>query len=230
MGIVCFSFYDDCVKQSAIAQQRDRRRAQRELPEPADTRRAIVAATERVLAEAPLHEISVGRILVEAGVGRRTFYSYFSSKFDAFTALLEEVMDEFYDVFRPFIDGLGDQAPGIAIGEVIRTSTQLWRKHRAVGRATHEHWQTVPQIGLLWTGFVDRFADAAALEIDRQRAAGTAPPGTDSRQLAAALLWTTEHLLYVAGSPADSAFVDENDVLPTLTAIWTQTLYAQPAH
>jgi TetR/AcrR family transcriptional regulator, ethionamide resistance regulator len=212
-----------------LGQLREQRRQSRTPPELApDTAEAIIDATERVLAIVPLHEMSVARILAEAGIGRKTFYSYFGSKFDAFAALLERVSAEFAEVFRPFVGGVGQDDPAQTIRTVLATSTELWRKHRAVGRATHEHWYSVPQIGEIWLTFVQRFSSGVAAEIDRQRRAGLAPQGLDSHQIASALLWTTEHLLYVAGSHADPNFPDEPDVLDTLVAIWTSTLYGTP--
>jgi AcrR family transcriptional regulator len=185
----------------------------------------ILAATERLLSRLPLHEITVASILDESGIGRKTFYSYFGSKFEAVAALLERVIEDFYDVFRPFVDGAMAQPQEDAIRAILTKSTELWVSHRAVGRATHEHWRAVPEIRGPWLAFVQRFSEAVATEIDRQRARGLAPPGRDSRQLASALLWTTEHLLYVAGSDSDPNFSDEASVLETLITIWTATLY-----
>ena len=44
-----------------------------------------MSATERLLADVPLHQLSVEQILAEAGVSRRTFYVYFGSKFAVVT-------------------------------------------------------------------------------------------------------------------------------------------------
>ncbi len=66
-------------------------------------------------------------------------------------------------------------------------------------RAIHEHWNITSELRTLWISVVERFTDAVSAELDRERAAGIAPPGAGSRQIAAALLWGTERCLYVAG-------------------------------
>jgi AcrR family transcriptional regulator len=68
-----------------------------------ETERAIFEATERLLADVPLHDLSVAQIISAAGVSRATFYFYFSSKFAVVTGLLAQVMDEVFEVVQPFI-------------------------------------------------------------------------------------------------------------------------------
>ena len=211
---------------SAIQQIRDRRRAERELGDAApDTREEILAATERVLDRTPLHELTIEQILREAGVSRRTFYSYFSSKFDAVGALHRRVIEEFYAVVRPFLDDSAAEPSIATIATMLATSAELWHRHLAIGRAVHEHWHSEPTLGRQWLEFVERFADAVGAEIDRQREAGLAPPGTNSRQLAASLLWTTQTLMYVATSDANPNVLTQDGALHTLEAIWTGAIY-----
>ena len=93
-------------------------------------------------------------------------------------------------------------------------------------RAIHEHWNTTPELRALWLGVVERFTDAIAAEIDRERATGLAPGGAGSRQIAAALLWGTERCLYVAGLGVDPDLPDEPMALEPLLALWVGGLYA----
>jgi AcrR family transcriptional regulator len=211
---------------SAIHELRERRRAERalELVRP-DTRAMILAATESILADTPLHDISVARIMEEAQVSRGTFYSYFASKFEVVAALLEQVMEEMYDLLRPFTVEQPNRPREDAIREVLAESTSLWRRHRVVFRATHDHWHAVPELGAQWLRVVERFTDAIATELQREIDAGSAPVGIDTRQRAAAVLWATEHLLYVAGMGVDGDLPDEDAILEILMTMWTGTLY-----
>ncbi|MHB8691533.1 MAG: TetR/AcrR family transcriptional regulator [Solirubrobacteraceae bacterium] len=212
--------------ESAIQQLREKRRAAREMePAPADTREEILAATERVLATTPIHELSIERIIRDAGVSRRTFYSYFASKFDAVAALHARVIEEFYAVVRPFLGSADGTADLSSITTMLTTSAVLWRKHLAIGRAVQEHWQSEPTLGAQWLAFVERFSESVGAEIDRQREAGLAPAGVDSRQLAASLLWTTQNLMYVATSDAQPNVLTEQGALETLRTIWIGAIY-----
>ena len=59
--------------------------------------------------------------------------------------------------------------------------------------------------------------------------AGIAPPGTDSRELTAVLLWATERSLYVAGLDAGSPLPSEERSVPALYAVWRGAIYGADA-
>jgi AcrR family transcriptional regulator len=190
---------------------------------------AIFEAAERLLANVPLHDISVADIIKEAKVARATFYFYFSSKYAVVVGLLERVMDEIYDVVQPFRDRAADEPPETALRRSLEASTVVWSAHRAAIRATVEHWHAIPELGDLWLGVVKRFTAAVAAEIDRQRGEGSAPPGVDSRQLAAGVIWATERILYIGGLGVDEDLPGETDTVDMLMALWLGALYGAPS-
>jgi AcrR family transcriptional regulator len=190
-----------------------------------ETELAIFDATERLLSEVPLHELSVAQIISAAEISRATFYFYFSSKFAVVSGLLARVMDEIFEVVQPFVQRTDEIAPEEALRQSLAGATQLWKTHRPALRAIHEHWNTTPELRTLWLAVVQRFTDAVAAEIDRERQSGLAPGGASSRQVAAALLWGTERCLYVAGLGVDPDLPDEADTLEPLLALWVGGLY-----
>jgi TetR/AcrR family transcriptional regulator, ethionamide resistance regulator len=194
-------------------------------PAQLDTQRQILAATERLLETVPLHELSVAQIIEQAEVSRATFYFYFSSKYAVIVGLLANVMEEIYEVARPFLDRADDESPQRALRRGLEASTSLWSSHRFALRAVSEHWHAVPELGSLWMEVVARFTEGFAAEIDRQRAAGLAPPGVDSRQLAASLLWSTERCFYVAGLAVDDQFASEQAAVDAIYALWSGGIY-----
>jgi AcrR family transcriptional regulator len=190
-----------------------------------ETELAIFEAAERLLAEVPLHDLSVAQIIAAADVSRATFYFYFSSKYAVVTGLLARVMDEIYEMVQPFVQRQPDVAPEAALRESLEASAAVWSAHRAVLRATVEHWHAVPELRTRWLGVLRRFTEGVALEIDRERAEGLAPDGPSSRQLAAALMWGTERCLYVAGLGVDEDLPSEQDIVEPLLALWLGTIY-----
>jgi TetR/AcrR family transcriptional regulator, ethionamide resistance regulator len=190
-----------------------------------DAERQILLATERLLESTPLTDLSVAMILQEAQVSRTTFYFYFSSKYAPVTALLSSVMDQIYEQVSLFTGGPHPGSGEDALDRGLEGGVRLFRKHRMVFRATVEQWHSVREIGDLWLGVIERFTDAFASEIDRERAAGTAPPGIPSRELAAALIWASERLLYVAGLGVDDDLPDEDRALASLQVIWRGAVY-----
>jgi AcrR family transcriptional regulator len=191
----------------------------------ADTRALILAATESLLERMPLQDLSVAQIIEQAEISRATFYFYFSSKFGVVVGLLSKIMDDVYDVARPFMERANDDEPTAALRRSLESAARTWRTHRLALRAVSEHWNAVPELRALWLGVVARFTDGVASEIDRQRAAGLAPAGVDSRELAAALLWACERSFYVAGLDVGSELRSEEHAVDALFAIWRGGIY-----
>ena len=190
---------------------------------------AILEATERLLDEIPVHELSVARIINAAGISRATFYFYFSSKFAVLAALVEQAIAEIYAVSRPTVGGAGGLPPELALSKRIRDSAQVWAAHFPVMRATAENWHVYPELRTLWLEMIGGLTDAIAAEIDAERAAGRAPDGPDSRALASTLTWTTERCLYVIGLSLPSGPNDPDAMLAALAQIWLTAIYGPDA-
>src|SRR6202007_1190139 len=101
----------------------------------------IFAATERLLVTISARDLSVAKILGEAGVARGSFYHYFSSKWDVITFLVASVME---DIHRS-IEGFAAADEPLSQREALRHSIQrgcaVWAQHRAVLRVILEHWR-----------------------------------------------------------------------------------------
>src|SRR5438067_4134482 len=65
---------------------------------------AIFDATEKLLAEHSLQELSVAQIIAEAGVSRATFYFYFGSKYSVAASLLARITDEIFEFVQPYVN------------------------------------------------------------------------------------------------------------------------------
>jgi AcrR family transcriptional regulator len=201
----------------------------REVPYP-DTRGQILAATERLLETTSLSDLNVAAILTESHISRATFYVYFNSKFGPVAALLEHTMDAIYDSVTAFTsrDGDGTNGGPAALDQGLEGAANLFRDHRMVLRAVVEHWHEVPELRTLWLGVMDRFTEAFAAEIDRERAAGHAPPGLPSRELAASLIWSSERCLYIAGLGVTDDMPHEDRTLLALQTFWRGAVYGTP--
>jgi AcrR family transcriptional regulator len=187
----------------------------------------IFAATEELLEDVSLNDLSVGQICDRAGIARGTFYFYFSSKFAVVAGLLAKVMDDIYGSIRPFVDGRADDDPATTLASSLEAGWQVWSSHRKLLRATAEHWASVPELQEMWLGIIERFTDAFAAEIDSERKAGLASEGIDSRVLAAMLLWSTERCAYVAGLGVDEDLPNEQAIFGAMLTIWLRAIYAE---
>src|ERR1700722_17117278 len=95
-----------------------------------DTELAVFGATERLIAEVPLHDLTVGQIIAAAEVSRATFYFYFSSKYAVLAGLLASVMDEMFEVAQPFLAMVEDASPTDALRQSLTAASRLWAGHR----------------------------------------------------------------------------------------------------
>jgi TetR/AcrR family transcriptional regulator, ethionamide resistance regulator len=190
---------------------------------------AIFAATEKLLAQHSLQDLSVAQILAEAGLSRATFYFYFGSKFSVVASLLVRITDEIFEFVQPFVSRDPAEQPQEALDRSLRAAIEVWERHRPTLRATMQHWATNEEIGRQWIASIELFTDAVAGTIERDREAGLAPDGPAPRSLAAALLWGTQQCLYAAGLGTDDDLGDERGVFEPLLAIWTRSIYGDPA-
>ena len=186
---------------------------------------AIFTATEKLLAEHSLQDLSVAQIIAEAGLSRATFYFYFGSKYSVAASLLVRITDEIFEFVQPYVSRASEEEPQDALGQSLRAAVEIWERHRPTLRATMQHWSTNEEIGRQWIAGIELFTDAIAGQIERERRAGVAPDGPDARGLAAALLWGTQHCLYAAGLGVDSDLDGERDAYEPLMAMWTRSIY-----
>ncbi len=186
---------------------------------------AIFDATEKLLAEYSLRDLSVAQIIAEAGLSRATFYFYFGSKFSVAASLLARITDETFELVQPYVSGERTAPPDELLARSLQAAVDIWERHRPTLRATMEHWSTNEEIGRQWIAGVELFTTAAAEQIERHRTAGLAPGGPDARRLAAALVWGTQHCLYAAGLGVDDDLEGEQEALEPLMTIWTRAIY-----
>jgi AcrR family transcriptional regulator len=190
---------------------------------------AILKATAGLLAEVPLHELSVAQIITAAEVSRATFYFYFSSKFAVLADLVEHAIAEIYEASRPALDRVAGAPIEVALHQRIERSARVWATHRPVLQAAVENWHVFPELRTVWLEMLDGLADAIRSEIDRERAAGRAPDGPDSKHLAVMLAWATERCLYISGLGLLDSLEGEEDTVEGLSRIWLAAIYGRVA-
>lgn len=196
---------------------------------PVEARASILKATEDLLANTPLQDLSVAQIITEAGISRATFYFYFGSKFAVVAALVQQSIEEIYTVTKPTLRSDPGAARVAALTQRIRNSANVWDSHRPVLGATVENWQVYPELRELWLEMIGGLTDAICAEIVHERALGHCPPGPDARALAALLAWTTERCLYLIGKEYLVAPEDRESRLDGLTQTWLYVMYGAGA-
>jgi AcrR family transcriptional regulator len=187
---------------------------------------AILAATEQLLQERPLNQLSVADIVEAAGVSRTSFYAYFTSKTAVIAECLRRVMDQVMVAVRPF----HTQADGDVEG-AIRLSLEQWvqvcRRHGALLRTVSEEWPHDDALRDLWFEMLETVTAGTAKVIRGARAAGLAPPGADPRALAACVMWGYERVLHVAIVGGAPGLPDPDAIVAPLAQMMVGGLYGR---
>jgi TetR/AcrR family transcriptional regulator, ethionamide resistance regulator len=195
--------------------------------EPTRAEAAILAATERLLQERALHELSVADIIDAAGISRTSFYAYFPSKMAVIATGLRQVMDQVMVAVEPLHADKGANPEA-----AVRVSLQRWvsvcKRHGALLRAVSEQWPHDDELRELWSGMLDTMAAGTARVIGDARGAGVAPPGAPARSLAACLMWGYERVLHVALVGDAAGLPGPDAIVEPLTQMMVGGLYGRP--
>jgi AcrR family transcriptional regulator len=206
-------------ERSSMSVLREKRRAELEAGA-LSTRDMILAATERLLADRPVHEITVAEIIEEAGIARGSFYAYFSSKRDVVSAVFAGLVEELDGLWAPFFEPADDRDPRVVFQEILSDALTLWDQNRSVVRAMHEYWNSYSELGKPWLDAMDRFTDGVAALVERREGGGLG-----SRQIAATAVWSTEQLLYVSATSKVSDLPAGDSIREIVTNLWNAVVF-----
>lgn len=209
---------------SALAARREQVAADMMPP----AKKAILAATERLLDEAKLHDLNVTQILAEAGVSRPTFYSYFASKKDVAAALYTRVVPVLGKTWRVLAERRPGKPVALAIPSGLAQLAGVWADHRAALVTATENRHVVPRIQAAHRGLVELATDHLARQVERDRITGLAAPGPPITPLVLSLIVATEQTYYHACLGGDPQLPGPHAAAVPLAAIWLGSLYKHP--
>ena len=203
---------------ATTAAGRTERRQRRE-----DVRARLVEAIGELAEESAFRDLTVDVIARRAGLSRSAFYFYFRDKHDLLVSAAAEVADELYVEADRWWHGHGE--PGVLVREALTGAASVYARHGrllglAVEVATYD-----PDLRAFWRSLVERFVDATAEHLEREREAGRT--GTlDPRGTAEALVWMAERCFWLFLTSAERAV---DDVVEQLGAVWMAAIYAERA-
>ena len=188
-----------------------------------DREKAILATFERLLAERPLHAVSIDDIARGAGISRPTFYFYFASKEAVLLSLFERMIAEGRMGRGDALELLAaDPAAGIRAS--LQAFFEVFRSHRAVTLAGADARASSAEVRELWAGVMEAWVAEVVAAIEAERARGAAPGGVPARDLAIALLRRNESTFYATFAGQQPA-IAEDAVVETLVVVWLGAIY-----
>ncbi len=203
---------------ATAAASRTERRRRRE-----DVRAKLVEAIGELAEESAFRDLTVDVIARRAGLSRSAFYFYFRDKHDLLIAAAAEVADDLYVEADRWWHGQGE--PGALVREALTGVASVYARHgRLLGLAVEVSTYD-PDVRAFWRSLVERFVDATAEHLERERVAGRVG-SLDPRGTAESLVWMAERCfwLFLASSERSVA-----EVVDQLAAVWMAAIYAERA-
>ena len=194
------------VRSSSAGPARRRRRA------PEDARQEILDAARRLIAERPLHEVTVMAIMERTTLSRKSFYVYFRDRSELIIALVRPLRAG-ADAALAHWTGAAD--PVAAGRAALRAAAGMYREHGTILRALFWASAGDPELAAARHDLTEPVIDTAvraispvAADPDPQRLRATVRP----------LVTMNVHSLLALPSDATDAELDE--FVDTLASIW----------
>lgn len=126
------------------------------------TRKLILDTALDVFLTEGYSKTTIAKISQQAKVGYGTVYSHFKGKDDILNKVVDNVLDEFYNLLEvPFAPASLEEARA-AYHELVLTSFRLSEEHRSIMKVYQEALGQSKSIAAHWTSIKDQFIKSAA--------------------------------------------------------------------
>jgi TetR/AcrR family transcriptional regulator, ethionamide resistance regulator len=189
-----------------------------------EIRDRLGTAAEQLMADGESYtELSVERIVREAGISRATFYVYFEDKGDLLQALAVNFIERMIGAAAAWWS-LPADATRMDLRDAMRAIIDAYQPHKVVMAAVVEVASYDAGLRELFGDLLNQTIGAVAQHIATGQAGGYVESGLDPERTAAWLTWMAERGLYQLVAPATPATVEK--LLDAMTDITWNTLYA----
>jgi len=193
---------------------------QRRRRPPEEAEREILDAAGALLAERPSHDVTIGAIMAETTLSRKSFYVYFRDRFDLIRRLVEPLGAERDEILaRLWRESAEPAAGGRA---ALLALAGLYARHGRLLRALAEASSRDPEARKAWRGFIEPVIEGHADWIREEIEAGRVE-GIDPEPTARALIGMNLH--YFFDQLVDRPRPDLEATANTLLVIWQRVLY-----
>jgi TetR/AcrR family transcriptional regulator, ethionamide resistance regulator len=189
-----------------------------------EIRDRLGAAAEQLMADGESYtELSVERIVREAGISRATFYVYFEDKGDLLRALAVEFIERMIGAAAAWWS-LRSDATRTDLRAAMRAIIDAYQPHKVVMAAVVEVASYDAGLRELFGDLLNQTIGGVAQHIATGQVEGYIEAGLDPERTAAWLTWMAERGLYQLVAPATPATIEK--LLDAMTDITWNTLYA----
>lgn len=204
-----------------------RRQADHHAARSAATRTQVISALERLLDSGEAYsEISVQRILEEAGVSRATFYAHFPGKADVLVSLTDDLRESLLALAHLW-EPAGEEDGADRFAGFFEEVLKIHRGHQKVLTAVREAAAYESAVGDFYTADLEGFDEAVLRTLLSEQAAGSTTADLDAVAASRIIVWggaqAIAHHIRVDDGSGDTVFARE------LARIWWYGAYRRPA-
>lgn len=184
------------------------------------TRAEIMDAALKFIWSRPFHEMTVNSLMTSTGVGRSTFYRYFSDLHAVMEALLDMLEGEITVAIQPWFMGVGD--PVALLNETLTGLVRICYQRGPFLRAMSDAAATDKRFEKDWNQFIGGFDDLGHTRITADQKQGLSPDFDPSAVIVALNRLNVSTVIEAFGSRPRKK---PEPIQVALSRIWTSTCY-----
>ena len=188
-----------------------------------ETKKKLLHAGYTIFIRNGFQKTTVTQIIKHAETGYGTAYVYFKNKDDLLIVLMEDVMNQFYDIAeRSFSPQTKEEAHKM-IQNQVRAFLQLAKKERAILQVVEEAIGLSKEILQKWDEIRERFINNITQDITYSQQSRLAKTELNKDIVARAWFAMNEMLLWAIVK--NDKEIDLEEIVHTLTEMYTTGLY-----
>ncbi|CAM3401616.1 TetR/AcrR family transcriptional regulator [Aeromicrobium ponti] len=187
------------------------------------TRSRLLKAGKEIFLENGFQKATISQIIKKAKTGYGTAYVYFKNKDELFITLMEDLMNQFYEVAEmPFKPQTKDEAYE-NIKKQVRLFLQLALDEQDMMKVVKEAIGVSPEIDHKWYMIRERFIERISVDIRYAQVQKLAKQHLDPSLTARGWFYSNEMFMWELVMNEDKYKMD--DVIVNLTSMYTGGLY-----
>jgi AcrR family transcriptional regulator len=187
------------------------------------TRQKLLQAAKEVFIEEGFQKATITQIIKKANVGYGTAYVHFGGKDEILIVLMEDVMEQFYQIAEtPFFPTSKEEAQQI-IKKQAYSFLKMAEAERSMMRVFAQAIGVSPVVSAKWKEIREKFIQRISQDIAYSQKKGLAKTQLNPELVARGWFFTNEMYLWEIVRNEHKASVE--DIAQTITAVYTTGLY-----
>ncbi|EPC8417636.1 TetR/AcrR family transcriptional regulator [Bacillus wiedmannii] len=188
-----------------------------------ETKKKLLHAGYTIFIHNGFQKTTITQIIKHAETGYGTAYVYFKNKDDLLIVLMEDVMNQFYDIAeRSFSPQTKEEAHKM-IQNQVRAFLQLAEKERAILQVVQEAIGLSKEIRQKWEEIRERFIKNIMQDITYSQESGLAH--TELNEEIVARAWFAMNEMFLWTIVKNDKELELGEIVHTLTEMYTTGLY-----